>query len=108
MRRPLAGVRSSHVPGAGRLGRAGEACRDRAISSAAAVASEGSEGQAGRMLDPAEWQLIDFSGLSHPRLVLLVDAEEEFDWREPFSRHNSRVSNIRAQHRAHRIFERYG
>jgi hypothetical protein len=60
------------------------------------------------MLDPAEWQIIDFSGLARPRLVVLVDAEEEFDWREPFSRSNSRVSNIAAQHRAHRIFERYG
>jgi hypothetical protein len=60
------------------------------------------------MLDPAKWQVIDFSGLARPRLVVLVDAEEEFDWREPFSRSNSRVTNIAAQHRAHRIFERYG
>ncbi len=59
------------------------------------------------MLDPAEWQVIDFSALPRPRLVVLVDAEEEFDWREPFSRSNSRVSNIAAQHRAHRIFDLY-
>jgi hypothetical protein len=60
------------------------------------------------MLDPRQWQVIDFSTLARPRLVVLVDAEEEFDWREPFSRSNSRVSNIAAQHRAHGIFERYG
>jgi hypothetical protein len=59
------------------------------------------------MLDPREWQVIDFSALAQPRLVVLVDAEEEFDWREPFSRSNSRVSNIAAQHRAHRIFDLY-
>ncbi len=60
------------------------------------------------MLDPLAWQFIDFSALSRPRLVVLVDAEEEFDWGGPFSRSNARVTNIAAQHRAHRIFERYG
>ncbi len=59
------------------------------------------------MLDPRQWHVIDFSALVQPRLVVLVDAEEEFDWREPFSRSNSRVSNIAVQYRAHRIFDLY-
>jgi hypothetical protein len=59
------------------------------------------------MLDPEAWQVIDFATLPRPRLVVLVDAEEEFDWREPFSRSNSHVSNIAAQQRAHRIFDLY-
>jgi hypothetical protein len=60
------------------------------------------------MLDPSDWEVIEFAARSKPRLVVLVDAEEEFDWTRPFSRANARVSNIAAQHRAHRIFERYG
>jgi hypothetical protein len=59
------------------------------------------------MLDPRDWEVIEFAARSTPRLVVLVDAEEEFDWARPFSRSNSRVTNIAAQPRAHRIFERY-
>jgi hypothetical protein len=43
-----------------------------------------------------------------PRLVVVVDTEEEFDWRQPFSRSATKVSHIREQHRAHRILQRYG
>jgi hypothetical protein len=59
------------------------------------------------LLDPHDWEVIEVDARSPPRLVVLVDAEEEFDWSRPFSRANQRVSNIAAQHRAHRIFERY-
>src|SRR5437868_395490 len=39
-----------------------------------------------RMLDPGDWEVIEFAARSRPRLVVLVDAEEEFDWAQPFSR----------------------
>ena len=42
-----------------------------------------------------------------PRLVVVVDTEEEFDWRHPFSRSANKVSHIKKQDRAQRILERY-
>src|SRR5262249_18704611 len=97
---PLAGVR----PGSP----ARRAGRRRRASVAARRAAPANRGCGPRMLDPRHWQVIDFSGLAAPRLVVLVDAEEEFDWGEPFPPPNPRVSNIAAQHRAHRIFDLYG
>ncbi len=43
-----------------------------------------------------------------PRLYVVVDAEEEFDWSEPFSRCAIGVSNIAAQECAQAVLERYG
>lgn len=43
-----------------------------------------------------------------PRLIVVVDTEEEFDWRRPHSRTATGVENIGHQGRAQRIFERYG
>jgi hypothetical protein len=43
-----------------------------------------------------------------PRLVVVVDTEEEFDWTKPHARENVAVSSIAAQPRAHEIFDRYG
>lgn len=43
-----------------------------------------------------------------PLLLVVVDTEEEFDWGRPLARENTAVSAIKAQHRAHRIFDRYG
>ena len=42
-----------------------------------------------------------------PRLLVMVDAEEEFDWSQFTSRQTS-VMSMRHQVRAHRIFSRYG
>ena len=42
-----------------------------------------------------------------PLLLVIVDTEEEFDWRT-FSRRACNVSSIRGQNRAHRIFDHYG
>lgn len=42
-----------------------------------------------------------------PRLLVMVDAEEEFDWSQFTSRQTS-VVTMRHQERAHRIFARYG
>ena len=51
---------------------------------------------------------IDTSGLPVPMLVTTIDAEEDFDWNGPFVRTANRVTSMRSQHRAHRVFERHG
>ncbi len=43
-----------------------------------------------------------------PLLVTMVDAEEAFDWSQPFSRDARDVSSMRCQHLAHRVFSRHG
>ena len=43
-----------------------------------------------------------------PRLLVIVDAEEEFDWNQPFSRANTHIRTIAAQIQADRIFAQYG
>jgi hypothetical protein len=44
---------------------------------------------------------------SPPRLLVVVDTEEEFNWHEPVSTRNRSVTNVTAQPRAHDIFQRY-
>jgi hypothetical protein len=43
-----------------------------------------------------------------PMLQVIIDAEEEFDWSQPFDRRNIAVENLAHQEKAQRIFERYG
>jgi len=43
-----------------------------------------------------------------PLLLVIVDTEEEFDWAKPHSRDETRVSTVRYQDRAHKVFDRYG
>ena len=43
-----------------------------------------------------------------PRLAIVVDTEEEFDWDAPFARQNQSVAAIPAQLRAHEIYDRLG
>lgn len=50
---------------------------------------------------------IDQRCLERPVLVVLIDAEEDFDWGAAFSRANTSVRSIGDQWKAHRIFERY-
>lgn len=59
------------------------------------------------MLDPANWRTAEIPE-GPPLLIVVVDTEEEFDWARPLARENRGVTNIKAQERAHRIFERYG
>jgi hypothetical protein len=42
-----------------------------------------------------------------PQLAIVVDTEEEFNWREPFSRDNVATSSIPAQRLAHEIYDRF-
>jgi glycosyltransferase involved in cell wall biosynthesis len=60
------------------------------------------------ILDPAYHMPGLDQRLERPMLITTVDAEEDFDWTRPFSRAETDVTSIRSQHRAHRIFERYG
>jgi hypothetical protein len=43
-----------------------------------------------------------------PQLAVVVDTEEEFDWRSPFARANIATRSIAAQPLAHRIYDRWG
>jgi peptidoglycan/xylan/chitin deacetylase (PgdA/CDA1 family) len=43
-----------------------------------------------------------------PRVVVIVDAEEEFDWQAPFSRSNVSVTTVAAQRQADSIFASFG
>jgi hypothetical protein len=45
---------------------------------------------------------------SRPKLLVVVDTEEEFDWGKPHSRSQIGVDNVRHQERAQLILERYG
>lgn len=59
------------------------------------------------MLDPAEWRIAEIPD-GPPLLVVVVDTEEEFDWARPLARENRGATNLKAQHRAHKLFDRYG
>ncbi|HEX4078382.1 MAG TPA: glycosyltransferase [Rhizomicrobium sp.] len=72
---------------------------------------EQSPGTPARTLHPMvpvrDSMLVRFSASERPRLVVIVDAEEEFDWKAPFSRYNRSVRTMAAQTRAHEIFRRF-
>jgi len=59
------------------------------------------------MLRPDEWNIAAIRD-GVPTLMVLVDTEENFDWAQPLARENTSVTAIAAQHRAHRLFDRYG
>jgi len=59
------------------------------------------------MLHPDTWDVTrPADGV--PTLMVLIDTEEEFDWSQPLARGNVGVTAMRAQVRAHRIFDRFG
>lgn len=43
-----------------------------------------------------------------PILLTLIDAEEDFNWNQPFSRSETRVDSMRDQVLVHKVFSRYG
>lgn len=59
------------------------------------------------MLHPETWEIAPPPD-DRPTLVVVVDTEEEFDWAVPLARESTCVSAMRAQVRAHRVFEKYG
>lgn len=59
------------------------------------------------MLRPDEWDVAAVRD-GVPTLMVLIDTEEEFDWSRPLARENTGVTAMAAQHRAHRVFDKYG
>jgi hypothetical protein len=60
------------------------------------------------MLPRAERDIVALPLSCRPRLLFILDAEEEFDWNAPFSRESLGVKSMSSQIEAQRIFERYG
>ncbi|MDP2902548.1 MAG: polysaccharide deacetylase family protein [Methylovulum sp.] len=58
------------------------------------------------MLNPPK-NTIDLSGLKQPILCVVIDTEEEFNWKAPLRRDAISVKNIAHQEKAQRIFARY-
>jgi len=48
------------------------------------------------------------NGPARPRLCVIIDTEEEFDWSAPHGRANRSVTSIAAQERGQEVFRRYG
>lgn len=59
------------------------------------------------MLDPGRLDFVELSADAQPRLLVVVDTEEDFDWGKPHARANTATGSIAAQHRAQEIFDRY-
>lgn len=60
------------------------------------------------MLDSQTWSIIDLPAAQPPRLAVIVDTEEEFDWHHPLSRASIGVGHIRDQSHAQAIYARFG
>ncbi|RED49870.1 hypothetical protein DFP90_105242 [Aestuariispira insulae] len=52
--------------------------------------------------------MADLGELEAPVLLVVVDAEEEFDWRKPFDRSSRGISSFSDNARAHEIYEDFG
>jgi len=59
-------------------------------------------------LSPSLATPIELDSHIRPMLLVVVDTEEEFDWDKPFSRDARSTANMREQHRAQAILDRYG
>lgn len=51
---------------------------------------------------------VPVESFARPMLCVVVDTEEQFDWRGPFSRDNVAISAIGSLHLAQRLFTRFG
>jgi hypothetical protein len=57
------------------------------------------------MMPASEDDIVNLPADARARLLVIVDAEEEFDWEKPFSRDNRRVTAIAAQVVAQNVFQ---
>jgi glycosyltransferase involved in cell wall biosynthesis len=60
------------------------------------------------VLNPRFHVTADIGRIRQPQLLTIIDAEEAFDWHQPFTRAAIDVSSMAQQGPAHRIFERFG
>lgn len=65
-------------------------------------------GTSASILNPRFHAPATFDPGAQPLLATIVDAEEAFDWRRPFSRSATDVRSMAYQHLAHRVFDRHG
>lgn len=59
-------------------------------------------------LDQKDADFVDLPESEPPRVLVVIDTEEEFDWGAPLSRDNTSVTSIMAQVRAQEIFAKHG
>ena len=59
------------------------------------------------MLNPRPTDYCSIGLRDNPRLVVVIDTEEEFDWSREFSRHNTAVQSMRSVDRLQRVFDGY-
>ena len=60
------------------------------------------------MLPASPDSIVAFESAFRPRVLVIVDVEEEFDWNKPFSQRNTAVTTIAAQRPAEQIFRDFG
>ena len=60
------------------------------------------------MLRPAASDYCHISPEEKPRLIVVIDTEEEFDWSQSFSRTNTSVQSMKWIDRVQTIFDSYG
>jgi len=60
------------------------------------------------MLPATPDSIVAFESAFRPRVLVIVDVEEEFDWNKPFSQRNTAVTTIAAQRPAEQIFRDFG
>jgi hypothetical protein len=59
------------------------------------------------MLPASTADIVEFAADQPPKILCVIDAEEEFDWGRPFSRNNDSVKTIRSQVLAQNVFGRF-
>lgn len=60
------------------------------------------------LVPPAPTACIELPASTPPRLCVVVDTEEEFDWSKPFDRRNTRVEHMRSIDRLQSVFDANG
>lgn len=60
------------------------------------------------MLDPTASDYCNIAPTEKPRLLVVIDTEEEFDWSRAFSRNNTSVQSMKWIDRVQEIFDSYG
>ena len=60
------------------------------------------------VLPPLPASVIDLPDAAPPRLLVVVDTEEEFDWSKPFDRANTGVEHMRSIERLQSVFDAAG
>jgi hypothetical protein len=60
------------------------------------------------IFDKSDWPAAKLPRGRTPFLSVVIDTEEEFDWRKPFSREHTGVAHVRHLTQHNRLYERFG